>query len=65
MWIITVGGTAVNLSKCSCIYFNTYSNFVVAALEDIAETEYNIKKFDNKDDAKKYIAELVKKLNEE
>ena len=65
MWVITTSGTAVNLSKFCSIYFNEYSNFVVASLNDEAGTEYQIKEFNNEVDAKNYIAELVKKLNEE
>ena len=65
MWVVSENGAAVNLSKFFSIYFNAYSNFVVASLDDEDATECNIKKFNNKVDAENYIADLVKKMNGE
>ncbi len=65
MWIINENDCGINLSKFFSIYFNPYSKTVKASSDDEDNTEYFIKKFDNEDDAKKYIADLVEKLNAE
>ena len=63
MWVVNEKGTALNLSKFCCIYVEHFS--VIADLSGSDEEAYCIKEFDNKVDAKEYLAELVEKLNAE
>lgn len=63
MWILGEKGGAVNLSKAYGIYFDLFSESVKAWFGD--SSFFNIKKFSNEDDARKYIADLAEKLNAE
>ena len=63
MWVITELGTAVNLSRMDDIFVDVDDFTVVASATKDVDVSYDIKKFDNRDDAKKYVAELVEKLN--
>lgn len=67
MWVLDEDGlTGVNLSRFDTIYVDSKDCVVASRIEcdeDYREVSNHLKKFDSEDDAKKYIADLVKKLN--
>ena len=65
MWLIDKYGNAVNLSKCHCIYFCKDLKRVSTNYIPDLDVSYDLKDFNNEVDAKKYIADLVKKMNGE
>ena len=68
MWVINEEGVGVNLSRFDTIYVDSCQCVMASRIEcdeDYREVSNRLKKFDNENDAKNYIVELVKKLNEE
>ena len=68
MWVLDEEGlTGVNLSRFDVLYTDKDDCVVASRIEcdeDYREVSHQLKKFDSEDDAKNYIAELVRKLNE-
>lgn len=64
MWFIDEFGDAVNLKKASKIeiVFDEGVFFVIADWD--TETEFLLKTFDNEDDAKAFVREIVESLND-
>ena len=68
MWVLNAEGFGVNLSRFDVLYIDSNGCVVASRMEcdgDYREVANCLKKFDSENDAKKYIAELVKKLNGE
>ena len=63
MWIITEDGNAANLAQATdiMIFAGLKNNFEVKAI--YPEMPTVLKSFDNKDDAKAYVAKVIRKLN--
>ena len=68
MWVLDEEGlTGVNLSCFDVLYIDKGDCVVASRIEcdeDYREVSHRLKKFDSEDDAKNYVAELVRKLNE-
>lgn len=62
MWIVGKGGNAVNIARADALFIDKNDCYVKAVFSGVGAI---LKKFDNEDDAKKYIADLVEKLNAE
>ena len=66
MWVLDEEGFGVNLSRFDVFYIKKSCVFAsrIECDEDYREVSHLLKKFESEDDAKNYIAELVRKLNE-
>lgn len=72
MWIITEKDSLINLSYAfkiyitkSSTYYEVRADFIVTEGDDIDcySATRTLKSFDDRDDAKKFIADIAKKLN--
>ena len=67
MWVTNDDGNAVNLSRFDVVYIEKNGCVMASRIEcdeDYREVSNCLKKFESEDDAKNYVAYLVKKLNE-